>query len=133
MLVQVYQSFIRPVFDYASPAYHTILTDEQAENIERMQRMTLKTIFGFDTPYCECLSKSGLQTLRQRRETLFQNFAGRVYEDEHYNAQWFKEKQKSRYGLRQEDRVVQLFASCDRLKNAPIYRMRQFVKERHRK
>ena len=130
-LTAVYKSFIRPVFDYASPAFHTILTDDQAEGLERMQRSTLKTIYGFDVPYRECLEKSGLPTLRQRRQTLFENFARKAYDDDHYNAKWFQRKEKSTYGLRREEKVVQKFANCDRLRNAPLYRIRQFINESH--
>ena len=51
LLVRIYCSLIRPIFDYASPAYHTTLTDQQSESLERLQRATLKTIYGLNTSY----------------------------------------------------------------------------------
>ena len=105
---------------------HTILTDEQSEELERMQRLTLKTIYGFETPYRICLEKSGITRLLERRNTLFENFAKRAFKDDHYGKLWFHDKEKSKYNLRREERVVENFANCDRLKNAPIYRMRRF-------
>ena len=44
LLVRIYVELIRPIFDYACPAYHAILTDSHAEALERLQRSTLKTI-----------------------------------------------------------------------------------------
>ena len=129
VLVEVHKSFIQPVFDYASPAFHTILTDEQAESLEKLQWSTLKTIYGFDVTYKDCLERAGIPTLRERRQILFEKYARKAYEDEHYKGKWFRPKEKSVYGLRKEERVVQLFANCDRLRNAPLYRIRQFINE----
>ena len=33
------------------------------------------------------------------------------------------------YGLIKEQSVIQEFAACDRLKNCPIYKMRQYINE----
>ena len=59
-LVPVYTAMIRPLFDYVAPAYTTMLTGDQEESLERMQRNTLKTIFGYDTPYGQCLERAGI-------------------------------------------------------------------------
>ena len=133
LLVRVYTAFIRPIFDYAAPAYHTILTDDQAEKLEKMQRSSLKTIFGLETPYQECLELAGLQTLRERRQTLFENFARKAYGDPFFGGRWFEEKQRCNYGLRHENKVVQHFANRDRLLNAPIYRYRRHINDEDKK
>ena len=73
-LVKIYCSLIKPIFEYGAPAFHTMLMAEQGAELERMQRMTLKTIFGWDVLYTECLSLAGMVTLHERRENLFQNF-----------------------------------------------------------
>lgn len=75
LLVRIYCELIRLIFDYASPAYHSTLTDQQAEELERLQLSTLKTIYGLNTSYADCLRLSGLCTLRERREKLFKDFA----------------------------------------------------------
>ena len=129
VLVEVYKSFIRPVFDYAAPAYHTVLTAEQAGQLERLQRATLKTIYGLDVPYSRCLEEAGLETLEARRQSLFENFATRAYENEFFKERWFTKKQPSGYGLRREQEVVEEPARCDRLVNAPIYQMRKYINE----
>ena len=89
--------------------------------------MTLKTIYGFEASYQECLEKSNLETLHTRREKAFEKFAEKVYEDPCYREKWFEEKKPSRYGLRKEDVVIQNHANCDRLKNAPIYKYREYI------
>ena len=71
ILVNIYCTFIRPIFDYACASFHTTLTGEQSESLERLQCLTLKTIFGFDTSYSKCLELAGIERLDLRRENLF--------------------------------------------------------------
>ena len=131
-LVKVYCSLIRPIFEFAIPAFHTLLTDEQSEALERMQRQSLKTIFGWKVPYSSCLEKAGIETLKQRREALFNRFTHKAFESDRYNERWFTPHQRSSYGLRKENLVVQKFAYRDRLKNAPCYKMREIINQEAR-
>ena len=45
-LVQVYKTMIRPVAEYRSVVYHSRLTDEQNECLDRHQNQDSKYIFG---------------------------------------------------------------------------------------
>ena len=120
LLVRIYCELVRPIFEYECPAFHTILTDDQSERLEKMQRATLKTIFGMDVTYETCLQRAGIETLKSRREELFKKFTIKAYESEKYKKRWFTEKKKSRYDLRHEDLVEQEFANCQRLQRAPF-------------
>ena len=120
-LVQIYCSLIRPVMEYSSNAFHTILTREQSEDIERLQRKALKTIFGQEKPYAASLSESGLERLDERRDRLFRSFTEKCYTSNRFSTRWFQERPKSGYPLRRQEKVVQKFAHCDRLQCAPLY------------
>ena len=50
-LVQIYTSLIRLVFEYSCVAFHTCLTADLSEALERLQRISLKTIFGLEKMY----------------------------------------------------------------------------------
>ena len=97
-----------------------------------MQRKTLKTIFGWNVPYRECLEKAGIPSLWQRRETLFRNFTYKEYASEWYANRWFEKQRPVTYGLRKTDEVVQKFAGRDRLRNAPCYKMREMINKDRR-
>ena len=62
-LVKIYASLIRPVLEYAAACFHPGLTGDQSE---RLQRVSLKIIFGLTTPYEDCLRFSGLELLSTR-------------------------------------------------------------------
>ena len=49
-LVRIYCALIRPVLEYASPAFHTILTQQQSDELERFQRTSLKTCLLYTSP-----------------------------------------------------------------------------------
>ena len=77
-IVAVYTSVIRPVIVYASPAFHSLLTITQGEEIEQLQRRILKIIYGFDISYNDALARSGLTRLGERRRVFFEKFARKI-------------------------------------------------------
>ena len=115
--------------EYVSSAFHTGLTKDQSEDLERMQQMSLKTIYDFKKSYAECLELAGIEPLNVRRQTLFESFTRKCFESERFNTKWFEQKQESRYGLRRQAAVVEEFALWDRLQNAPIYKMRKRIND----
>ena len=52
-LVQVYYAMICPVMEYASPAFSTLMTSEQKEKLDHLQKTILKVILSFMRPYRE--------------------------------------------------------------------------------
>ena len=66
-LARVYRICILPVVDYCSVVYHSLLTDLQDQQIERLQASALRCIYGFEVPYSKMREKAGATTLRQRR------------------------------------------------------------------
>ena len=76
-LIQVYQSLVRSVVEYACPVWHPGLTVDQAKLLETIQSRALKIIFPEDR-YDDALQKSHLQTLENRREELCQSFLKKI-------------------------------------------------------
>ena len=117
------------MFEYVCPVFSSSLTAEQVDTIERLQRASLKTIFGLKTSYSQCLEKAGIPTLAARRDDLVKNFAVKMRDSPRFGSRWFPQKQPSGYALRKEDRYKQNFAHCDRLRKAPLYHMRALLNQ----
>ena len=77
-LIDIYCSLIRPVLEYPAVVFHSMLSDEATDRLERLQRLALKSIYGLDCSYADRLEQSGLQTLAARREALVLDFATRT-------------------------------------------------------
>ena len=68
-LIDVFTLFIRSLLEYCCVSWHSALTKEQSDDIERVQRTALKVILGTEyTDYESSLKKCGLVTLHSRRE-----------------------------------------------------------------
>ena len=63
-------------------------------------------------------------TLRQRRTDMVDNFASKCATSERFG-HWFLLKESGRTGNRREEKYLEEFARCDRLKNSPIFYMRR--------
>ncbi|KAI8500437.1 hypothetical protein Bbelb_220030 [Branchiostoma belcheri] len=84
-LVTVYVSYIRPVLEYAAPVWHSGLTTELSNKIEKIQRRAVRIIMGTKyTSYTEGCSYLGLPTLQSRRLLLTVNFANSLRQSEQF-------------------------------------------------
>ncbi|KAI8516814.1 hypothetical protein Bbelb_053950, partial [Branchiostoma belcheri] len=84
-LVTVYVSYIRPVLEYAAPVWHSGLTTELSNKVEKIQRRAVRIIMSAKyTSYTEGWSYLGLPTLQSRRLLLTVNFANSLRQSEQF-------------------------------------------------
>ena len=75
-LIDIYVLYIRSLAEYCSVAFHSSLTVEQSNKLERIQRTCLKVILGdMYIDYTSALEMTGLVTLSDRRAKRCLNFA----------------------------------------------------------
>ena len=68
-LITIYKTFIRSTLEYNSVVFHSSLTSQQEESLERCQSVCLKVILQESfVSYSAALEMLGLQTLKHRRE-----------------------------------------------------------------
>ena len=121
-LLTAYKSIIRPVAEYCSVVFHSMLTDRQDEQIERLQATALRYIYGFGPSYSTMRDWADLPTLRKRRIDACDKFAALCAASPRFSS-WFpraRPARKSRHALP----YVEEFARCQRLRNSPIHYMR---------
>ena len=119
---------VRSVFEYASTAYHSMLTKEDTEELERLQKMSLKTIYGFHKPYGEILEDHGILTLKERRERALEKFACKLSENKRYES-WLPKQEFIHYNLKKELVFKEKHAKTSRLYNSPLYTIRRKLNE----
>ena len=74
-LIHIYILYVRSLLEYCSTVWHSTLTVEQSNNLERVQKLCLKIILGEDYHgYDDALEKCGLERLTLRREAKCLNF-----------------------------------------------------------
>ena len=124
-LVKLYLSLVLPVLDYTSVVYHSMLNKIQEDEIEKLQKLALKIIYGiYGVTYMSLLERSGLVPLKQRRMKFIDNFLKKTIETRKY-IDWFPTKEFSNYNLRTERLYVEKKARTSRLYNSPLFYFRR--------
>ena len=132
-LLKIYFSLVRSVADFASPAYHTLLTQEQSTMLERIQMRALKTIFGYDVSYRTILEGHSIPTLHQRRETLLENFAVKASRNERFASRWFPPAHATGHETRSRNKFAEFTAKTERMARNPVFVMRKILNRIHQK
>ena len=117
-MATVYKSIIRPTLDYCLVVYHSMLTDEQDQAVERLQSHALKSIFMFCIPYGDMREMAGVTTLRAQWTELCDKFFDKARMNPRF-AGWFPER-TGRQGLNKEV-YQEMTARTDRLNNTPLF------------
>ena len=113
--------YVRPVLEYASPVWHSGITQKQINQIESIQKRVCRIILGHQySTYSQALSKLGLEPLSDRRTSLCTKFALRKFKSGKFS-EWFqKSKSSHSMSLRSGRTLEQHLCSTNRLKNSPI-------------
>ena len=126
-LVKVYTSTIRPVVEYASPAWHSMLTSEQTKQLERQQSQALKNIIGPGLSALKMREKLNVEALATRRERAGIKFAIKCANSGRFN-NWFPVRPGATYPRREGvnyHRYLEDNYRTDRRKNSPLCHMKQ--------
>lgn len=107
--------------------YDGLLTGVQIKVLERLQANALKTIYGWEKSYSTVLRLSGLKKLSDRRREATERFARKTEQNPRFSQRWFPRRQETGHGLRRQDAYREDLARHERLKNAPMYRMRRIL------
>ena len=124
-LVKVYAAMVRPVAEYCSSVFHTLITASDSHEFERIQMQALKSIFGWRLSYRALLERSGLERLDERRKARFLCLADKMSKSSRY-ASWFPLRlYRNNVGIRHEERYKIYWSSSERYLDSPLNAMRR--------
>ena len=90
-LTRTYKCLIRPTVEYASPAWHSLLTAGQAAELERQQAQALKNIFGPGISANKMRERAGVSLWSTRRENAVKKFAMKCLSNPRCET-WFRDR-----------------------------------------
>ena len=122
-LVKVYTTIIRPVAEYMLEVFHSMLTDRQDEELERLQTHALKCIFGPGISGRKMRDLAGITTLREQRITQCDKFALKCANSTRFG-HWFPRNTGLR-STRNKLEYKEEYARFNRLLNSPLFYMRR--------
>ena len=89
-LVKIYCVYVRPLAEYASVVWGTMITGEQAEKLEKQQTQSLKNIYGLGISARKMRSRARVPLLKERREEALNKFANKCQKNPRFT-HWFPE------------------------------------------
>ena len=120
-LIQCYKTLIRPVVEYVVPVWHSLITAEQAAELERQQTQALRNIFGPGMSAVRMREAADIDTLYLRRKKMCLKFANKCLNNERC-AGWFTERPPPTYARRLNTNYPRYhvpLARTDRYRNSP--------------
>ena len=131
-MMKMFKMVIRPVIDFASMTYHSMLTKEQVMRLERLQMRALKIIFGAENSYNTIIAAQDIPRLAERRDQMFTKFALKCSTNPRFREKWFPLNPQSSKGLRAQNKYVEFPARTERMLKSPLYQMRKRLNQIHR-
>ena len=128
-LIYAYQSMIRPCAEYASPVWHSLLTVNQSESIERQQSQALKNIYGVGVSARKMRQQANIERLWARRESACKKFVQKNINNPRCEG-WFVTRPKPSYP-RRTGTTYRTYAEptsrTDRHRNSPVNYARRLL------
>ena len=125
-LVLIYTMYIRSVLEFNSNVWFSAISNEEREDIERVQRVACKVILKEEyTSYNDALETLNLQTLSDRRQLLAKRFATKCAKSEKFSDLF--PLNPSSTDLRNNEKYKVKFARTSRLKDSAIPAMQKLL------
>ena len=129
-LVNIYVLFIRSLLEQSAVVWHSSLTKENTDDLERIQKSALKVILGEKyLGYKKSLQKLDLETLYDRREQLCLNFAKSCIKNPKFNDMFPKNIKKHSMELRNPEVYNVDHANNERYKKSAMVYMKNLLNE----
>ena len=97
---EIYILYIRSILEQSCVVWHSSLTEENALDLERVQKAAIRLILGekYET-YEDGLLRANLESLKERREKLCKTFAMKCVNSENPRVKNIFSKKKTKHGM----------------------------------
>ena len=131
-LVNIYILYIRSLVEQNVAVWNSTITQEEVEDIERVQKVAVRTILKDDyTTYANALEYLNLETLQVRRHSLCLRFAKQCLKNEKM-AEMFPQNPGYNAKVRYSEKYEVKFANNNRLRDSSIPYLQRLLNEDNR-
>ena len=135
-LINIYVLYVRSILEQSCQVWHSSLTLENANDLERIQKNALKIILQDEYEnYSNALSLSGLKSLIEIRKELCMRFAKACLKNQQTNSMFPLNPISNSYDIHTRHREKFLVTKCNttRLKNSAIPYMQSLLNTENEK
>ena len=127
-LKSVYTTFVRSVVEQSCTVWNSMITAENKEDLERIQKCALRIILENKyKDYRTALNIMELATLSDRRESLCKEFARKCVTNVKTHELFQENKKTHEMKIRNTEKYDTMFAHRERLKKSPVIYMQRLL------
>ena len=131
-LKNIYFLFVRSQLEHSATVWHSSLTEENRNNLERVQKSAVKIILGEKYKhYQQALEYLDIETLDERRNSLCLKFAVKSSNHEKTSQMFPINTKKHDMATRNSEKFKVQFAKTERLKNCSIISMQKALNDQY--
>ena len=120
ILIDIYQKHVRSVLELAVPAWHGAISQDERNEIERVQKAAHHIVLGEQyLSYRSALKHTGMDTLDSRRDKLCRKFAKKAEKNPKHK-KWFKPSHKPANTRQKVPKYCPVVANKGRYEKSPI-------------
>ena len=129
-LKQLYILFVRSQLEQSAVVWHSSLTEENSNDLERVQKSAIKMIMGENYKgYKKALDYLNLDTLDERRKELCIRFAKKALKNEKANKMFPLNDKRHRMDTRKPEKFKVMKAKTERFKKSAIIYMQNLLNQ----
>ena len=130
----IYFLFVRSLLEQSAVVWHSSLTIENSEDLERVQKSAVRIILGDNyVGYKKSLMKLEMETLSDRREQLCLNFATKCLKTPKTKEMFPENKQIHQMGKRKPEKYEVQKTNTERLRQSAVVYMQRLLNENAQK
>ena len=124
-LFKLFNIYVRPIIEYCSVIYHSMLTIGQSAEIERLQKQVVKLAFRWERNYSDICEEKGILTLKERRENYIDNFVLKTLDNPRFTDTWYPRREAHTHDIRNRNPFIETRATTQRYFNSPLSYLRR--------
>ena len=127
-LKTIYILFIRSILEQSSPVWHSSITEENKDDLERIQKSAVKIILQEKYKgYSQGLAQLGLEPLADRREQLCLSFAQKCLKNDKTKDIFPLNSKSQKMETRNNEKFMVQHANTNRLKDSAVIYMQHLL------
>ena len=128
-LVLIYVLYIRSLLEYCAVLWHSTITEEEVNDLERVQKCAAKVILQHRyTTYDEALENLGLTKLTDRRDLICLQFAKSCLKNEKTKS-WFPVNHAHEHDIRTREKYQVEYANTERFRQSTLIYLQRLLNQ----
>ena len=128
-LFRLYICLVRPVLEVNSVIFHSMLSKQQSNEIEKLQKKVIRLCYGQFYCYETIRNTLSIESLVDRRVKAVKRFVSKALKNDRFSDKWFVRRPEVDTELRRRDPFIVRRARTEKYRNSPLLSMQRVAND----